>query len=78
MLGVKPSEAIALEDSENGLISAMSAGVNAIWIPDIKIPSESVTSKVYKKFNDLSEVVEFLKKRKTSEFSEENHGNIPN
>ena len=65
LLGVKPAEAIALEDSENGLLSAMNAGVKAVWIPDIKIPSKSVTDKVYKKFDSLDEVIEFLEEEKT-------------
>lgn len=65
LLGVEPSEAIALEDSENGLLSAMNAGVKAVWIPDIKIPSQSVIDKIYKKFNSLDEVVLFLKNEKT-------------
>lgn len=63
-LDVSPSEAIALEDSESGLLSAIDAGVRVIWIPDIKMPSEDVLKKAYKKLDSLDKVIDVLEEEK--------------
>jgi len=60
VLGVDPQNAIALEDSDSGIKSAVSAGMKAILIPDIKEPSEEVVRIAYKKLDDLSQVIELL------------------
>ena len=57
ILGVKPENAIALEDSEYGIISATSAGMKAILIPDVKEPSKEIVEMAYKKFDDLNQVM---------------------
>lgn len=57
VLKVNPENAIALEDSEYGIMSAYSAGLKPILIPDIKKPSEDIIKLTYKMFNDLSEVI---------------------
>lgn len=57
ILGVEPEFAIALEDSESGLLSAYNAGMKVVWIPDLKMPSIEVQNKVYKKFDNLAEVI---------------------
>ena len=59
-LNVKPSEAIALEDSENGLLSAISAGLKTIWVPDIKIPSDLVLDKTFAKIESLDKLIDLL------------------
>lgn len=41
-LGVKPSESVVLEDSENGIRAAYSAGIETICIPDLKEPDEAL------------------------------------
>ena len=61
VLGVKPENAIALEDSEYGIISAYKAGMKPILIPDIKCPSDEVVELAYKKLDDLSQVIDVLK-----------------
>lgn len=38
-LGVAPARALALEDSENGVRSALSAGLKVVQVPDLKVPS---------------------------------------
>lgn len=40
--GTPPSQCLALEDSENGVRSAVAAGMRVICVPDIKAPSEEV------------------------------------
>lgn len=57
VLGVEPKYAIALEDSELGLMSAYNAGMKAVWIPDLKKPSDEVLKLIYKKFDSLAEVI---------------------
>ncbi len=60
-LSITPSEAIALEDSESGLCSAIEAGVKAVLIPDLKLPSEETINKIFAKLNSLDEVIKLLK-----------------
>ena len=60
VLKVKPENAIALEDSDSGIKSAVSAGMKAILIPDIKKPSEETLEIAYKKFDNLLDVIELL------------------
>jgi HAD superfamily hydrolase (TIGR01509 family) len=64
LLGEKPENCYALEDSENGLLSAYRAGCIPIMIPDLWQPDEGIMTVVYKKFCDLDEVKEFLEKEK--------------
>lgn len=56
ILGVNPNNAIALEDSEYGIMSAYNAGMKAILIPDVKKPTSEVLKIAYKVFDDLSQV----------------------
>ncbi len=41
-LGLIPSECMAVEDSENGIISASDAGLNTVLIPDLDSPDKKV------------------------------------
>ncbi len=56
-LNVNPKDAIALEDSDNGIKSAYYAGVKPVLIPDIKKPSEEVKKMAFKQFKSLDEVI---------------------
>ena len=40
--GVRPEEAVVLEDSENGIRAAHAAGMGTICVPDLVHPSETV------------------------------------
>lgn len=57
VLNVNPSNSLALEDSANGLLSAYRAGTKPIFIKDLKEHDKSILDLVYKRFDDLSQVI---------------------
>lgn len=59
-LFVKPEEAIAIEDSFNGIRSAYRAGMLPIMVPDMIPPNEEMEQLAGKIFTDLAEVKEWL------------------
>ena len=59
-LFVKPEEAIAIEDSFNGIRSAYRAGMLPIMVPDMIPPNEEMEQLTGKIFTDLAEVKEWL------------------
>lgn len=60
LLNVDPEHCIALEDSANGVLSAYSAGLKPIMIPDLVQPSEEIEKLLYSKYSNLLEVIDFL------------------
>ena len=62
-LGVKPKEAIAIEDSLNGIRAAYAAGMKPIMVPDLVEPTQEVQEIFYQKFESLIEVRDFLIKQ---------------
>lgn len=62
-LGVQPSEALALEDSQNGLLAAHRAGMQVIMVPDLWEANEEVKSFLWTMCEDLEQVKEFLEKQ---------------
>ena len=60
LLGVKPSEAICIEDSHNGIRSASSAGLKVIMVPDLLEPTEEILPLLHKQFSSLLEVKAYL------------------
>ena len=60
LLGVIPSECLALEDSPNGIRSAFSAQLKPIMIPDLIQPTEEILEMVYSKLTSLNEVIHLL------------------
>ena len=61
-LFVKPEEAIAIEDSFNGIRSAYRAGMFPIMVPDMIAPNEEMKQLAGKIFLNLVEVKEWLQK----------------
>jgi HAD superfamily hydrolase (TIGR01509 family) len=59
-LGVAPAECLALEDSDNGVLSAHRAGLTIIQVPDVLEPSAKVKSLGHKILKSLAEVEEML------------------
>ena len=54
-LGVDPKNTLAVEDSRNGIISASTAGMIPVLIPDLIEPDEEMLDKSYVKLDNLTE-----------------------
>lgn len=65
-LGTAPKSTIALEDSDLGIESAVSAGLKVIYIPDVKINDPKITKKAFKTMESLDDVVTFIEQNKNS------------
>lgn len=57
-LGEKPEDCIAVEDSPNGVLSASSAGLRTIMVPDLSEPDFNIEKLLYRKAADLGELME--------------------
>lgn len=60
-LDVLPCEAIALEDSPNGIISAHDAGCKAVMVPDLSEPDEEIKSLLFERIDSLDLLIPILK-----------------
>ncbi len=61
-LGVRPAEAVAIEDSPNGIRAAYGAGMFPVMVPDLIPPDQEMQEKSVLICRDLSEVMQFLEK----------------
>lgn len=61
VLGLEPRRLLALEDSENGLKSALAAGCKAVWIPDVARVSSDIQRKLVARLNSLEELLPLLR-----------------
>lgn len=59
-LGVSPEEAVALEDSPNGIRSAYAAGMQPIVVPDLVNPDEEILRLCRWKCKSLFDVIKIL------------------
>lgn len=59
---VKPTEAIVLEDSPNGLLAAINANISPICIPDLVLPPQEIASKCLAIVKNAKEVINIIKK----------------
>ena len=59
-LKINPNEAIVLEDSNNGIKAAYTAGCIPILIPDINIITQETREMAKYEFKDLTKVIDFL------------------
>ena len=59
-LGRASGECYALEDSKNGVMSAVAAGCRTFMVPDVWQPDDQFLKKVAAKFNDLDEVCDYF------------------
>lgn len=63
-IGVLPCEAMALEDSPNGIRAAYAAGMNPVIIPDLVRPDEEVQKLCRWQCETLFDVIRILKENK--------------
>ncbi len=62
-LGERPADCLALEDSDNGVMSAFNAGMTVIQVPDLSEPSEKVKALGHRIVKSLAEVEGLLRRR---------------
>lgn len=60
-LGIDPKQCLAFEDSNNGVLAAVNAGMQAYQIPDLVQPSDDIVALGHKIRPSLSAVLEELK-----------------
>lgn len=61
MLGAAPAEAIAVEDSYNGIRSAHAAGMIPVMVPDLLVPTAEMQALSGAILPSLTDVIEWLK-----------------
>lgn len=54
--GIEPSGMLVLEDSNNGMRAAISAGTVAVMVPDMLPPADDVMKEAYRVVNSLTEI----------------------
>lgn len=59
-LGATPSDCYVLEDSPNGVKSAVAAGMKCIGIPDVAVFEQDVKNMLTAEFKNLNDAVEFF------------------
>ncbi len=69
LLGEKPQDCYALEDSRNGILSAHRAGCRTIMVPDLWQPDEEILSVIEAKYDDLDQVREAFAKAAGSDLN---------
>ena len=71
LANVNPNECIAVEDSPNGAMSAIDAGMNVIMVPDLSEPDEELKKKLFDKISSLSELESIILKNNIELISKE-------
>lgn len=67
-LGLKPEECMALEDSQNGIRSANTAGCKTVMVPDLDGPTEEIMPLLYDVADGLWDVVRILNRGASGAF----------
>ena len=60
VLGEKPEDCMAVEDSPNGVLSAFRAGLRTIMVPDLTAPDETIRDCLYGVAEELTGILKFL------------------
>lgn len=61
ILNIHTDNCLALEDSDNGVMSAFSARISVIVVPDIKPPSNNTKKNAFRIYDSLFEVRNYLR-----------------
>ena len=59
-LGVPPSQCVALEDSDAGILSASRAGMTALMVPDLKPPSAAASEAAFRVLRTLDDAASVI------------------
>lgn len=59
---VSKEETLIIEDSNNGILSAINAGIKVIYCPDLAIVSEENLAKTYDRINNLTEAIGIIER----------------
>lgn len=59
-IGLKPQECIALEDSQNGIKSASSAGCKTVMVPDLDEATDEIKPLLYDVADGLEDVIRII------------------
>lgn len=60
-LGVAPENAVAVEDSFNGIRAAHAAGMLPVMVPDLTPPTDEIAALLYRRFDSLVDMQRWLK-----------------
>lgn len=60
-LGFTPEECIAVEDSPNGVLSAVRAGCKTVMVPDLTEPDDELRKQLFAVCPSLDKIIEILK-----------------
>ena len=62
LIGCTPEECLVFEDSANGVLSALAAGIRCIGIPDVAPFSEEIKEKLFAHLTALDEAIPLIEK----------------
>ncbi len=62
LMGVKPADCFVFEDSENGILAGVRAGMKCIGVADVRPFSEDIKKIMYKELEKISEAIEIFQK----------------
>ncbi len=60
-IGENPEDCIAVEDSPNGVLSAVRAGIPTIMVPDLSEPEEEIRKLLAARVDSLNDMIAFIK-----------------
>ncbi len=60
LLGLEPSACMAVEDSLNGILSAVTAGLPTVWVPDFVPVPDEVVALAWKRFERIDAILSLL------------------
>jgi beta-phosphoglucomutase-like phosphatase (HAD superfamily) len=68
LAGFPPDECLAVEDSINGIRSAVTAGIRCVYIKDFLDIPEEIEAIAYKKVNSLDKIIDIIIQENQSSF----------